>query len=186
GGTVWNGLARAGGTLGVAMGSLAYFPAMDMVRQALPMVMSFLKMAMVICIPMVLVIGTYQLKVAMTMTVVFFAMMFVDFWFQLARYIDSTILDAFYGSGSPHLSFDPVMGLNTATQDAILNFVMGAMFVILPMLWITAVGWAGVSVGSVLGGLQAGTDAVGKAGERAGNLAESGIKTVSTGIQKGN
>ena len=65
---------------------------MDMVRQALPMVMSFLKMAMVICIPMVLVIGTYQLKVAMTMTVVFFAMMFVDFWFQLARYIDSTIL----------------------------------------------------------------------------------------------
>ena len=61
------------------------------------MVMSFLKMAMVICIPMVLVIGTYQLKVAMTMTVVF-AMMFVDFWFQLARYIDSTILDAFYGS----------------------------------------------------------------------------------------
>ncbi|MGV8377653.1 conjugal transfer protein TraG N-terminal domain-containing protein, partial [Pseudomonas aeruginosa] len=40
GGTIWNGLARAGGTLGVAMGSLAYFPAMDMVRQALPMVMS--------------------------------------------------------------------------------------------------------------------------------------------------
>ena len=93
GGTVWNGIARTAGTFGVALGSLAYFPAMDMVRQAPPMVMSFLKMAMVICIPMVLVIGTYQLKVAMTMTVVF-AMMFVDFWFQLARYIDSTILDA--------------------------------------------------------------------------------------------
>ncbi|WP_166798908.1 conjugal transfer protein TraG N-terminal domain-containing protein, partial [Pseudomonas aeruginosa] len=186
GGTAWNGLARAGGTLGVAMGSLAYFPAMDMVRQALPMVMSFLKMAMVICMPMILIIGSYQLQVAMTMTVVFFAMMFVDFWFQLARYIDSTILDAFYGSGSPHLSFDPVMGLNTATQDAILNFVMGAMFVILPMLWITAIGWAGISVGSVLSGLQAGTDAVGKAGARAGDLAETGIKTVSSGIQKGN
>ncbi|WP_166793985.1 conjugal transfer protein TraG N-terminal domain-containing protein, partial [Pseudomonas aeruginosa] len=107
------------------------------------------------------------LKVAMTMTVVFFAMMFVDFWFQLARYIDSTILDAFYGSGSPHLSFDPVMGLNTATQDAILNFVMGAMFLILPALWITAIGWAGLNVGSVVDGLSKGTKEVQKAGGEA-------------------
>ncbi|HBO5297849.1 TPA: conjugal transfer protein TraG N-terminal domain-containing protein, partial [Pseudomonas aeruginosa] len=179
GGTVWNGLARAGGTFGVAMGSLAYFPAMDMVRQALPMVMSFLKMAMIICIPMVLVIGTYQLKVAMTMTVVFFAMMFVDFWFQLARYIDSTILDAFYGSGSPHLSFNPVMGLNTATQDAILNFVMGAMFVILPMLWITAVGWAGVQVGALLSDLSNGVKGVQQAGAQGGGVAKQAISSFS-------
>ena len=34
GGTVWNGIARTAGTFGVALGSLAYFPAMDMVRQA--------------------------------------------------------------------------------------------------------------------------------------------------------
>ncbi|OPD89533.1 conjugal transfer protein TraG N-terminal domain-containing protein, partial [Pseudomonas aeruginosa] len=172
---VWNGIARTAGTFGVALGSLAYFPAMDMVRQALPMVMSFLKMAMVICIPMVLVIGTYQLKVAMTMTVVFFAMMFVDFWFQLARYIDSTILDAFYGSGSPHLSFDPVMGLNTATQDAILNFVMGAMFIILPLLWITAVGWSGIQTGAILNGLADGTRGVQEAGGKAGERIERSV-----------
>ncbi len=170
-----DGIARTAGTFGVALGSLAYFPAMDMVRQALPMVMSFLKMAMVICIPMVLVIGTYQLKVAMTMTVVFFAMMFVDFWFQLARYIDSTILDAFYGSGSPHLSFDPVMGLNTATQDAILNFVMGAMFIILPLLWVTAIGWSGVQAGQVLQGLSQGTKDVQTAGGEAANNAKRHI-----------
>ncbi|NYS35903.1 conjugal transfer protein TraG N-terminal domain-containing protein, partial [Streptococcus danieliae] len=88
-GTVWNGAARAAGTLGVALGSMAYFPAMDMVRQALPMVMAFLKMAMVICIPLVLIVGAYQLKVAMTMSVVFFALIFVDFWFQLARWVDT-------------------------------------------------------------------------------------------------
>ncbi|HBO5085783.1 conjugal transfer protein TraG N-terminal domain-containing protein [Pseudomonas aeruginosa] len=181
GGTVWNGIARTAGTFGVALGSLAYFPAMDMVRQALPMVMSFLKMAMVICIPMVLVIGTYQLKVAMTMTVVFFAMMFVDFWFQLARYIDSTILDAFYGSGSPHLSFNPVMGLDTATQDAILNFVMGSMFVILPTLWITAVGWSGMKVGTVLSDLSNGTRGVEQAGAQGGGVAKQAISSISKG-----
>jgi TraG-like protein, N-terminal region len=175
GGTIWNGAARTGGTFGVALGSLAYFPAMDMVRQALPMIMAFLKMAMVISIPMVLVVGAYQLKTAMTMTVAFFALIFVDFWFQLARWVDSTILDALYGSGSPHLSFDPVMGLNTATQDAILNFVMGAMFIILPVFWVGALSWAGVSVGGILEGLSSGTKDVKQAGGEAANTVKRKI-----------
>ena len=177
GGTLWNGLSRAGGTLGIAVGSLAYFPGMDMVRQALPMAMAFLKMALVICIPIVLVIGSYQLQVAMTVSVIFFAMIFVDFWFQLARWIDSTIIDAMYGSGSPHLSFDPVMGINTATQDTILNFVMGAMFLILPAFWIAAIGWAGVKASGALDGLGSATRDVKKSGEIAGGIAQDGIKS---------
>ncbi|OBZ20208.1 conjugal transfer protein TraG [Pseudomonas protegens] len=179
GGTMWNGLARAGGTLGVGVGSLAYFPGMDIVRQALPMVMAFLKMAMVICLPLVLIIGAYQLNVAMTMSVVFFALIFVDFWFQLARWVDSTIIDVLYGSGSPHLSFDPVMGLNTTTQDAILNFVMGAMFIILPTFWVVALAWAGVKTGNIIGGLSAGTKDTQAAGKDGGKLAEDAIKTAS-------
>lgn len=175
GGTIWNGLARATGTIGVAMGSLGYFPGMDMVRQALPMVMAFLKMVMVICIPFVLIVGAYQLRVAMTMTVVFFALIFVDFWFQLARWVDSTILDALYGMGSPHLSFDPVMGLNTATQDAILNFVMGSMFIILPLFWMTALTWAGIQVSGVLEGLTRGSMPVEKAGAGGAGPAKQAI-----------
>ncbi len=53
--TVWSGAARAARTLEVALqGSmLAYFPAMDMVSPpGIPMVMAFLRMAMVICIPL--------------------------------------------------------------------------------------------------------------------------------------
>lgn len=179
GGTMWNGLARAGGTLGVGVGSLAYFPGMDIVRQALPMVMAFLKMAMVICLPLVLIIGAYQLKVAMTMSVVFFALIFVDFWFQLARWVDSTIIDVLYGSGSPHLSFDPVMGLNTTTQDAILNFVMGAMFIILPMFWISALGWAGIKAAGAIEGLSRGTRDVQQAGQKGGGIATQAITSTT-------
>lgn len=175
GGTLWNGLARAGGTLGVAMGSLAYFPAMDMVRQALPMVMAFLKMAMVVTIPLVLVIGAYQLKTVTTMSVVFFSLIFIDFWFQLARWVDSTILNALYGIGSPHLGLDPVMGLNTMTQDAILNYVMATMFLILPSFWMVALGWAGVSAGSVIAGLANGSGPVQQAGASSADVAKSGI-----------
>ena len=57
---------------------------MDVVRQALPLVLSFLKMALVICLPLVLVISTYELKTLVTASCVQFALFFVDFWFQLA------------------------------------------------------------------------------------------------------
>lgn len=171
-----NGASRAAGYIGIALGSLAYFPAMDMVRQALPMVMAFLKMAMVICIPFVLIVGAYQLKVAMTMTVVFFALIFVDFWFQLARWVDSTILDAMYGSGAPYQNFNPALGLDNAAQDAILNFVMATMFIILPLFWVTALGWAGLTVGSVLGGLEKGTSPVRETGGKGGQIVEGAVK----------
>ncbi|MEW3929434.1 conjugal transfer protein TraG N-terminal domain-containing protein, partial [Pseudomonas aeruginosa] len=107
--TLPNIVTRATGDVGMAVGAIASFPAMDVVRQALPMVLALLKMALVICIPLVLVVGTYDLKTVVTVSVVQFALFFTDFWFQLARWIDSTILDALYGWGfgwnRPHTNF---------------------------------------------------------------------------------
>jgi len=68
------------------------------------------------------------------------------------------------------------MGLNTTVQDAILNFVMGAMFIILPTFWIAALAWAGVKTGSILNGLTKGTDGANRAGQKAGAMAEDRIK----------
>ena len=148
-----NIVTRAAGDVGMAVGGIAAFPSMDVVRQALPMVLALLKMALVICIPLVLVIGTYDLKTVVMISVVQFALFFVDFWFQLARWIDSTILDALYGWGwgwnRPHNNFDPLMGLNNAFGDVLLNFVTGTMFVVLPAFWVAALGWAGVKAGVV-------------------------------------
>lgn len=68
----------------------------------------------------------------MTVSCVQFALFFVDFWFQLARWIDSTILDALYGwrfgANRPHTNFDPLIGLNNAFGDMLPNFVIATMF----------------------------------------------------------
>lgn len=159
--TLPNIVTRTAGDVGLAVGSLGFFPAMDVVRQALPMVLSLLKMALVICIPLVLVIGTYDLKTVITVSVVQFALFFVDFWFQLARWIDSTILDALYGWGwgwnRPLSNFDPIMGLNNAFGDMLLNFVMATTFLVLPTFWVAALGWAGVKAGVVAQNLATGS-----------------------------
>ncbi|WP_028622329.1 conjugal transfer protein TraG N-terminal domain-containing protein [Pseudomonas sp. Ant30-3] len=170
--TLPNIVTRAAGDVGLAVGAIPAFPAMDVVRQALPMVLSLLKMALVICIPLVLLMGTYDLKTVVTVSVVQFALFFVDFWFQLARWIDSTILDALYGSGwgwnRPVTNFDPVMGLNNALGDLLLNFVMGTMFLVLPAFWMTALGWAGFQAGAITQALVNGSKDAQTAGGKGG------------------
>ncbi|MGA4476640.1 conjugal transfer protein TraG N-terminal domain-containing protein, partial [Ectopseudomonas chengduensis] len=176
--TLPNVVTRDAGDLGLTVGSLGFFPAMDVVRQALPMVLTMLKMALVICIPLVLLIGTYDLKTVVTVSCVQFALFFVDFWFQLARWIDSTILDALYGWHSPHSNFNPLMGLNNAFGDMLLNFVMAMMFIVLPTFWVMALGWAGVRAGNFLGGLITGTSDAKSAGG-------SGSRLAMTAVSKG-
>lgn len=178
--TLPNIVTRAAGDVGLTVGSLGYFPAMDVVRQALPMVLALLKMALVVCIPLVLVIGTYDLKTLVTVTVVQFALFFVDFWFQLARWIDSTILDALYGWGwgynRPHTNFDPLVGLNNTFGDMLLNFVMATMFLVLPTFWLAALAWAGIRAGAIANSFATSTKDAGSAGGKGPGVVSSKLR----------
>ncbi|ENJ7650601.1 conjugal transfer protein TraG N-terminal domain-containing protein [Pseudomonas aeruginosa] len=179
--TLPNIVTRATGDVGMAVGAIAAFPAMDVVRQSLPMVLALLKMALVICIPLVLVVGTYDLKTVVTVSVVQFALFFVDFWFQLARWIDSTILDALYGWGfgwnRPHTDFDPLVGLNNAFGDMLLMFVAGTMFLVLPGFWLASLTWVGIRAGHAIQGLSDGSKSAGQAGGKgAGALTGGKLK----------
>ncbi|PMR75286.1 conjugal transfer protein TraG N-terminal domain-containing protein [Billgrantia endophytica] len=174
--TLPNVITRGASDIGLTVGSLSFFPAMDVVRQALPIVLSFLKMALVICLPLVLLIGTYDLKSVVTASCVQFALFFVDFWFQLARWIDSTILDALYGWHSPHSNFNPLMGLNNAFGDMLLNFVMATMFILLPTFWVGTLAWAGLRTGGVLQGLSEGTKSAGQAGSKGPGMVSNKLR----------
>jgi len=178
--TLPNVVTRGASDLGLAVGSLGFFPAMDAVRQALPMVLSLLKMALVICIPPVLLFGTYDLKTVVTMSCAEFALFFTDFWFQLARWVDSTILDALYGWGfgwnRPHSNFDPLMGLNNAFGDMLLNFVLATMFIVLPGFWVTALAWAGIRAGNFVQMMTMATDGAKSAGSRGAGAISKSLK----------
>lgn len=185
GGSLGNTASRAAGDVGLAVGSLAYFPSMDVMRQALPLVLSFLKMALVICLPLILVAGAYELKAVVTISCVEFALFFVDFWFQLARWIDSTILDALYGANSPHSNWNPLMGLNNAFGDMLLNFVMAMMFIVLPGFWVAALGWVGVRTGNFVQMLTQGSGGAAQAGSKGTDvLANTGKMIITKGAGK--
>jgi hypothetical protein len=154
---------------------------MDVVRRALPMVLSYTKMALVISICFVMIFGTYALPVFTTISSVMFALYFTEFWFQLARWVDSTILNALYGSGSPHNNSDVFVGLANASGDMLLNYVMGSAFILLPSFWVAALTWAGIRAGGALQGLATGTRDAGQAGGKGATTAISAAGSVSGG-----
>lgn len=146
--TLDNSAARVVAIGGTALGSLAAFPAFDAMRQALPMVQAILLMAVYILIPLILAFSAYEFKTVITLTFVVFALNFLTFWWELARWLDSWLLTALYSSDT-HSRFN-IAGFQNSSDDLIMNLVMGTMFLVLPAVWVGALSWAGVSTGGIL------------------------------------
>lgn len=107
-------------------------------------------MALVICIPLITLCSAWDLKVVTTL----FALFFLTFWWELARWLDSWLLDVLY-NGDTHSSWN-LAGIQNTQDDVIINLVMGSMFLALPTFWMGAMTWAGVRVGVEVNGALAG------------------------------
>ena len=166
---------------GLAIGSLGNYASLNALRTALPMIQAFLILATIICLPLILLISTYQLKVLMTLTFALFTLHMLTFWWELARWVDSSMLDTLYHNvalGDRLLLTLPTAGLDDGTVTAqVITYVMGAMFIVLPMLFLGAMSWAGYSVGSgVESMLSRGSQSSHAAGSQGISLGTSMIK----------
>ncbi|MFG6656210.1 conjugal transfer protein TraG N-terminal domain-containing protein [Scandinavium sp. M-37] len=148
GGSFFHGITRGIATVGNRLTAIAAFPAFDSLRQALPMVQAILQMALVICIPLVTVFSAYSVRTVMSLTFAQFGLIFLTFWWELARWLDSTMLSLLYDSDT-HSGWN-LAGIQNVQDNMILQFVMATMFLVLPAFWIGAMGWAGIQLGDVV------------------------------------
>lgn len=170
--TLDNSAARVVAIGGTALGSLAAFPAFDAMRQALPMVQAILLMAVYILIPLILAFSAYEFKTVITLTFVVFALNFLTFWWELARWLDSWLLTALYSSDT-HSRFN-IAGFQNSSDDLIMNLVMGTMFIVLPAVWLGSLSWAGASLGAAVGtAFQKGSEKAETAGGKLGDAASN-------------
>jgi conserved putative membrane protein len=167
--TMANAAARTAAGAGSLVGSLAIFPGLDSLRQALPMIQAFLIMVVIILTPAIIILSAYSLKTVITITFVHFAIVTTSFWWELARWLDSALLDILYNS-SAHSRINPYFLENTQ-DDFIINFVMGSLFIVVPALWFTAMGWAGIKTGDIAQSMANGAKSSQAMGEKTGNMA---------------
>ncbi|EJX8216356.1 conjugal transfer protein TraG N-terminal domain-containing protein [Salmonella enterica] len=182
--TAMNAVSRITGTAGASVASLGAFPALDAMRQALPMVQAVMLMAIYIMVPLILAFAAYEFKTVITLTFVIFAVNFLTFWWELARWLDSWLLTALYSSDT-HSRFN-MMGFQNTSDDLIMNLVIGTMFIVLPTVWIGALSWAGVNIGvAISNASKEGTGSSHQAAQNGGNLVKGGISSFQAGMSKG-
>lgn len=171
-------VSMVAGGVGGAMGAILGKAGMDMLKRALPMVQYILIMAVVICLPFVITISGYSFKVAGTATFGLFALWFLTFWWELARWINANLIDLLYSSGAAKMSF--IAAAQNSYDKLVLIFVEWATFLILPGLWVAALGWAGMRVGGSIGGLSEGVSGAKAAGKQGADMAS---KVVTKGAK---
>lgn len=110
------------------------------------MIQAFVIMPIVICLPIMTVMGSYDLKVVSLLSFALLGTYALSFWWELAHWIDSWLLEALYGSDT-HSRWN-MLGLQNTSDDIIVNFVMGTMSIVLPGILMEQ--WVGFNVGCVL------------------------------------
>lgn len=176
GGGLLDSIVSGGAMVGGAMAMLPFQAGMDMLKQALPMIQSALVMAIIICLPFVIVISGYSYKAVGMATFGLFGLWFLSFWWELARWVDSNLVDLLYHSDAAKMSW--LSAANNLYDRIVLQFVEGAMFLVLPSIWIAALSWAGLKAGNAI------SSSVGDGGSGAQGAGKSGgskAQSVGTG-----
>ncbi len=163
---------------GAVMANIFSAPGLDAIRQVLPMIQGILLAIVTIATPIIIVLGRYEVKAIVTLTFVQFAIFFLSFWWELARWLDDNLFRALYQSDTTS-GADWYWNLGGLADNSswLLNLVMGVMFIVVPALWFGMMSWAGVNIGGVLS--RAITDSSTKAsdaGKKGADVAESTVK----------
>ncbi len=142
------GLVTSGAAaVGTGVASLGFFPMMHAVRETLPGIIAYVIMVAIIALPLVLVISGYDLKVLVSVSIILFGFYFLHYWFELARWLDSRLLEALYDSGGPNSGQGILDFTADPAGDMYMDFTTGLMFMVVPALWMGILGWAGVKGG---------------------------------------
>jgi len=162
------------GAAGSALISIPFMAGMDMVKQALPMIQKISLLAIVIVLPFVSLLSSYSVTVVGTATIGIFSIIFLTFWWQLARWLTTNLVSLVYSSEAAQLSW--LAGAGNAYDTMVLKFVEGAAFLFLPMLWVGTLTWAGFKGGSAItNSLSSGSSAAKSAGEKGGQAANKAV-----------
>ncbi|MBF0786143.1 hypothetical protein E4T80_11800 [Muribacter muris] len=176
-------IAGVGGTVGNAITA----PAFDSVKQSLPYVQSLILFAISISMPIIIVFSGYSVKAMMTMTFGWFAVFFLSFWWEIAFWLDMSLYETLFGFVSDKSQLVKIDNLGEfltetggATQEYLLNILTNVMYLLLPGLWVTFLGWTGIKAGLGL------DNAVNSGGRTVQSNTNDGINTSKSEISKMN
>ncbi len=129
---------------GLGLENFKKLPVIYLIKQMAPMAQAFLLGFFYTLLPFILIIGMYDIATLLTLTAVFFGIKFFTSIWAILVYFDNnltlSVSEALLGTGS-------MVGDGPAyTTGMLLNLMIGTMYLLVPMMWLTLLGYAGVSI----------------------------------------
>ncbi|GKS92633.1 conjugal transfer protein TraG N-terminal domain-containing protein [Acidovorax sp. SUPP2539] len=174
--TVGRSLTGAASTLGVGweagLASMSMLPLMT----GLPMIQALVLMAIYMFLPLITFLSGYDLRVLFYGGVAIFTVkLWGAMWF-IAQWIDARLINAMYPGGQGWVITQEITQIANGSVPAgykrmILNILLMALFIGLPLVWTAMMGWVGLKVGGELGEMMKGAEKTASAaGKRTGNV----------------
>lgn len=175
-----NGVAERVGVLGSAWQKLTFYPMVVMARAAALPVQAIAGAIVIVALPFVLLLSSYSVQTVFTVTFGLFAIRTWTVIWAFARYLDDSLLVALRAMGLM-AGLDELLDVRSHAID----FVIGTLYMIAPLMWMGILAWAGWRVGGITGEFVKNANAAaGAAGAAGGNIGRSQAMGVSRGVAK--
>ncbi len=165
-----------GAPLGVLYESLSFYPKLHLLINALPVIQGTLLFALYAFLGLAIPFSSYRIGFCITGSIVIFSVIFCSYLWHLVAWLDNYLIQALY----PSLANVQGLGiLNTivdgygadSVNQLFVEMIIGTLYVVLPILWMSVMGWAGYQAGHHISGLISSmTEPAARSGEKSGSI----------------
>ncbi|MEM8500659.1 MAG: conjugal transfer protein TraG N-terminal domain-containing protein [Pseudomonadota bacterium] len=140
-------LALAAGAIGVVTQGPGHVAGGKVLRETVAFAQGLLLLMFVSLLPFLLLFSMFRLQYILTLTVIYFALHFVSFIWGLAYWLDNNLVSMLlHGEG--------LVGIYTATMNATqvgtMIWLQRFLYIVMPLTWVTMLGWVGFSAGRLM------------------------------------
>ncbi|MBX9705200.1 MAG: conjugal transfer protein TraG N-terminal domain-containing protein, partial [Gammaproteobacteria bacterium] len=174
--------------LGIASHEFIYYPTLYLIINALPVIQALLLLAIYALLAIMIPFSSYKLHFIITGSAIIFAITFWSYLWQFVGYINNELIGALYPSDADHIipSWHALLQGGSGIDARFIHFIIGAMYITFPMLFLILASWAGLKISSAIMSavteMQAPVNASGQAG---GGLARNAAMAVMKATTKG-
>lgn len=174
-----------GSNVGIAMEEMTYYPKLTLLINALPIIQALLLMSIYALIALIIPFSSYRLHFIITGASIIFAITFWSYLWHLVLYLDNTLIPALYPQAGGTLALKEWLHSNGGLNVVFVDFIIGTLYVALPLLFLILMSWAGLKVSNAIMGAITEMKAPGDAaGNEAGMMAKKIINIAETAVTK--
>lgn len=182
-----SGVVQLMSELGLASHQFTYYPKLYLLINALPVIQALLLLSIYALLALTIPFSSYKLHFIVTGAAIIFAITFWSYLWHLIDYINNSLIAALYPTDPKAIipSWSELIQSGSGLDERFVHFIVGTMYIALPLLFLTLMSWAGLKVSaSIMNAVGQMQSPASEAGQEGGamtrSLASKAIRFVVT------